>query len=154
MEHLRLWRGPQVPLSGSDCAATSEKVQGQQMADASEVGPKSDRELVEKAATAWRNAYNARDVDAVLDLYATDALLSAPGLPLVRGKRAIGDFLRPRLAGFDDSGLRVRDEPVDEPLVSGDLAWHWQTFQILNDKDEEVDGGQLGRCSAGRTDGG
>ena len=38
---------------------------------------------------AWNKAYNAGDGAAVAALYAEDAVLNAPGAPMVRGKASI-----------------------------------------------------------------
>jgi uncharacterized protein (TIGR02246 family) len=102
----------------------------------------------EKAAIAavsadWKRAYNAGDVAAVAELYADDAVLSAPGAPPVLGNAAIRDYFDATIARFAASGLTVEDKPLGDIVTSGDLAWQWQTYRVVDRSGVVVDSGKL-----------
>lgn len=48
----------------------------------------------ERFVLGWLNAFNRRDVDALLTLYHPDAIRMPPGAPAQRGMEAIGEGLR------------------------------------------------------------
>ena len=98
---------------------------------------------VAAVSLAWKKAYNAGDVGAVSELYAEDAILSAPGLPVVRGRAAIHDYFVDTMAKFATSGLIVHDEPMGEVVSSCDLAWQWQTYRVVDKNGAVVDSGRL-----------
>jgi uncharacterized protein (TIGR02246 family) len=105
-------------------------------------------ESAEQAAVAavsleWKRAYNARDVNAVAALYTEDAVLSVPGMRHVQGREAISEFFAARMAMAANAGLRVEDAPMGDVVVSGDLAWQWQTFEMVREDDAVIGSGAL-----------
>jgi uncharacterized protein (TIGR02246 family) len=102
-----------------------------------------DRSDVAAVSLAWKKAYNAGDVNAVSALYAEDAVLSAPGLPVVRGRAAIHDYFVDTISKFAESGLVVHDEPMGDVVTSCDLAWQWQTYRVVDRSGAVVDSGRL-----------
>jgi uncharacterized protein (TIGR02246 family) len=102
-----------------------------------------EQAAIAAVSLAWKQAYNARDLAAVTALYAEDARLSAPGLPLVDGREAITDYFAEHLANAATSGLSVEDAPLGGVVTSGDLGWQWQTFRMRDDSGAELGSGQL-----------
>lgn len=96
------------------------------------VTPADERAAVAAVSVAWKRAYNARDVEAVTALYTQDAVLSVPGMPAVHGRAAIGDFFAARIEKAAGAELSVEDAPMGEVVVSGELAWQWQTFEMVH----------------------
>jgi uncharacterized protein (TIGR02246 family) len=92
---------------------------------------------------AWKKAYNAADVSAVADLYADDAVLSAPGQRAVIGKAAIREYFVATIAQFAAAGLVVHDAPMGDIVTSCDLAWQWQTYEVVDKSGTTVDSGRL-----------
>ena len=74
----------------------------------------------------WQDAFNARDVDMLLDLYEDDAaLLSEPGGSLLHGTQA----MREVLSQFVASGAEFTIERT-EALESGDLAIVYSQWRL------------------------
>lgn len=103
----------------------------------------ADASAIRAVSLSWKSAFNAGDAAAVTALYAEDAVLSAPGMPLVRSKAAIAEYLRKTGAQFADAGLKVADAPMGNPVVSGDLGFQWETYSITNKAGSVVDSGRL-----------
>ncbi len=98
---------------------------------------------VAAASIAWKQTFNGGDPAAVTALYAEDAILSAPGKPVVRGRVAIGQYFVKTAAEFATAGLSVADAPLGEPVASGDLGYQWKTYQITDRSGAVVGSGQL-----------
>ncbi len=108
---------------------------------------------VAAASIAWKQTFNAGDPEAVTALYAEDAILSAPGIPVVRGRAAIGRYFVKTAAEFAAAGLTVADAPLGDAVASGDLGYQWKTYTISDHHGAVVGSGQLltlFRRSAGR----
>jgi uncharacterized protein (TIGR02246 family) len=103
----------------------------------------ADAAAIRAVSLAWKRAFNAGDPAAVTALYAEDAVLSAPGMPLVRSKAAIGLYFLKTGAQFADAGLTVADAPMGNPVASGDLGFQWETYSITNKAGTVVDSGRL-----------
>lgn len=99
----------------------------------------SDTAPIEAVSRAWKEAFNAGDIGRVVELYALDAVLSAPGHPVVVGNTAIGEYFF-RTA---DQNIVVRDEPMGEVVTSGDLAWWWMIYEVSDKAGNPIDAGQL-----------
>ncbi len=79
-----------------------------------------------EAHRLWNDAFNARDVDMLLDLYENDAaFLPEPGGPLRRGKEAVREVL----SQFVASGADFTIERT-EALESGDLAIVYSRWRL------------------------
>ncbi len=102
-----------------------------------------DAQSIEAVSAAWKQAFNARDAEAVAKLYAPDAILAAPGLPPVRGREAIGKYFRQTVAGFASAGVSVADAPMGASGTSGDLGYEWKTYLITNGSGTVIDRGKL-----------
>jgi ketosteroid isomerase-like protein len=98
---------------------------------------------IEAVSRAWKQAYNAGDFHAVSELYAEDAVLSAPGLPVVLGKAAIGDYFSRLGPVFAQAHLTVTDAPLGRAGTSGNLGFQWKTYRILDKSGAVIDAGKL-----------
>jgi ketosteroid isomerase-like protein len=98
----------------------------------------SARENSEMSARAdlWETAFNARDMDAVLDLYTEDARLLPPNAPMGMGKDAVEGVFEEMAA----AGLMVETHVI-ETLAAGDLAYNIGTYALTADG-AEVDRGK------------
>lgn len=108
-----------------------------------QANPEADQAAVKAVSIAWKQAYNAGDAAAVTALYAEDAVLSAPGTPVVLGKAAISDYFHKKVAQFSTGGFTVADEPIGEVRASGDLAWQWETYRVTDRSGALLDAGKL-----------
>jgi uncharacterized protein (TIGR02246 family) len=102
----------------------------------------ADKSAIDAVEAAWYKGYNAGDGAAVTAVYAEDAVLNAPGLPALRGKALIGEFYAKDAAAFAAAGHSESDGPTSEVGVSGDLAWRWGTYQIVDKSGAAVDSGK------------
>jgi uncharacterized protein (TIGR02246 family) len=105
--------------------------------------PTGGEAAIDAVSTAWKQAYNAGDFQAVTELYADDAVLSAPGVPVVLGKAAIGEYFSRLGPVFSQSGLTVTDAPLGRAGVSGELGFQWKTYRILDKSGAVIDAGKL-----------
>jgi ketosteroid isomerase-like protein len=103
----------------------------------------TDAAGVAAASVAWKETFNAGDPAAVTALYAEDAVLSAPGRPVVKGRAAIGQYFAKTAAEFTAAGLTVADAPMGAAVASGDLGYQWKTYTISNRSGTVVGSGQL-----------
>lgn len=102
----------------------------------------ADKSAIDAVEAAWYKGYNAGDGAAVTAVYAEDAVLNAPGLPALRGKASIGEFYAKDAAAFAAAGHSEGDGPTSEVGVSGDLAWRWGTYQVVDKSGATVDTGK------------
>jgi uncharacterized protein (TIGR02246 family) len=103
----------------------------------------ADVAAVEAASIAWKQTFNAGEPAAVTALYAEDAVLSAPGKPLVKGRTAIGEYFVKTAAEFSAAGLSVTDAPLGPAVASGDLGYQWKTYSIADKAGRTVGSGAL-----------
>src|SRR5262252_4843332 len=103
----------------------------------------ADKTAVAAVSAEWKKAYNAGDAAAVAALYTDDAVLAAPGEPPVLGNAAISQYFVAKVAEFANSGLVVEDAPLGDVVASGDLAWQWQTYRVVDKSGAVVDQGKL-----------
>jgi ketosteroid isomerase-like protein len=106
-------------------------------------GPGDGEAGIDAVSTAWKQAYNAGDFHAVTALYADDAVLSAPGVPVVMGRAAIGEYFSKLGPVFSQAGLTVADAPLGRAGTSGDLGFQWKTYRILDKSGTVLDAGKL-----------
>jgi len=102
----------------------------------------ADKSAIDAVEAAWYKGYNAGDGAAVTAVYAEDAVLNVPGLPALRGKASIGDFYAKDAPAFVSAGHSESDGPISEVGVSGDLAWRWGTYQVVDKSGATVDTGK------------
>ena len=103
----------------------------------------ADAAGVAAASLAWKETFNAGDPAAVTALYAEDAVLSAPGKPVIKGRAAIGQYFAQTAAEFATAGLAVADAPMGEAVASGDLGYQWKTYAIADRSGAVIATGQL-----------
>ena len=103
----------------------------------------ADAAGVAAASIAWKQTFNAGDPAAVAALYAEDAVLSAPGKPVLTGRAAIRQYFVATAAEFSAAGLTVADAPLGEAVASGDLGYQWKRYTISDRSGAVVGSGQL-----------
>jgi len=80
-----------------------------------------DAQAIRDTETRWNEEYSARDLDRLLDHYADDAVLMAPGLPPSVGKKAIRKALMGMVA---DPALSLKFSAARiDVAASGDLGF-------------------------------
>jgi uncharacterized protein (TIGR02246 family) len=102
----------------------------------------ADKEAVRAVNAAWFKAYNAHDAYAISELYADDAVLSAPGAPSARGAAAIRQAFQKDIVAATKAGIANNAGTSDEVGVSGDLAWEWNTFTATDKSGKVVEKGK------------
>lgn len=90
---------------------------------------------------SWIDAYNAGDVDAIVAMYAPDAVVMAPGYPAAAGHDAIRAMVATDSAGAKAAGVKLVVSDGDTTGVSGDLAWHSGHYTVTDATGAEVDSG-------------
>ncbi len=69
----------------------------------------------------WSEVVAAGDIDAAIEYWAEDAVMMVPGLPPLRGRAAIREYVE---AGATLPGFSVRWEPLEAHVSeSGDMAY-------------------------------
>lgn len=113
---------------------------------AREVGPADivdEHAAIHEVSVRWRESFISKDASQVVDCYAPDAVLSAPGHPVVLGRDAVAEFFANTIPTHESSGIVLTDEPLGISKVSGDLAWEWQTYAMHDPAGNLVDSGKL-----------
>lgn len=104
------------------------------------------RRAIEAAMTRYVSASNRGDVDALMELYAEDAVLLPPDHEPIEGREAIGEFWREGT----DQGLEVTTLHVD---TDGKLAYIVGTYKLPATEDEPADSGKYVMCMKRQADG-
>ena len=86
----------------------------------------SARTAIERQAAAWAEAVNRGDVDALADLYTTDAILMAPNAEPLRGREGVRSFMNV-VRGLSPRDVRLTVEEVD---VCGDTAYEVGSYTM------------------------
>jgi len=96
------------------------------------VDTKADEAAIRAGTTAWANAYNNGDGEAMAANYAEDAVLLPPNAPAVTGRAAIREFLETDSQNTRGQGLKF-NIPGDGPVqVSGDLAYESGSASVVD----------------------
>lgn len=77
----------------------------------------------------FAKAYNAGDADAIVAMYADDAVLMPPGKPAMTGKAALHDFAVADTTALRQAGMTLEIDPGMSGSA-GDLGWHSGAFRI------------------------
>ena len=85
----------------------------------------TDTAALEARSDAWESALNAKDVDALVDLYTDDARLLPPDGAMTSGREGV----RAVFGGMIDAGISGETTRV-ETTVSGDVAYIVGTFSL------------------------
>lgn len=89
--------------------------------------PSEDAAALEARSDAWESALNAKDVDALVDLYTDDARLLPPDGEMTSGL----DGVRAAFGGMIDAGIGGEMTRV-ETTVSGDVGYIVGTFNLTS----------------------
>lgn len=98
--------------------------------------PPADPSVIVSRSEAWEAAFNAKDIDALVDLYASDARLLPPNAAMGSGS----DALRAEFGAMIDAGFSI-DLTSVEAMVSGDIGYNLGTYTIMSG-DTQVDVGK------------
>ncbi|MDH3512936.1 MAG: DUF4440 domain-containing protein [Gammaproteobacteria bacterium] len=99
--------------------------------------PPADGSVLTARSAAWEAALNAKDLDALVDLYTSDARLLAPNREMGSGAAAV----RAEFGAMIDAGLRVDLTSIDA-RVAGDMGHNVGTYTLLHG-DTVVDSGKF-----------
>jgi uncharacterized protein (TIGR02246 family) len=95
------------------------------LAACGQISPSSDTAALEARSDAWESALNAKDVDALVDLYTDDARLLPPDGAMTSGREGV----RAAFGGMIDAGIGGETTRV-ETTVSGDVGYIVGTFSL------------------------
>jgi ketosteroid isomerase-like protein len=97
-----------------------------------------------RAGTAsWMQSFNSGNAGAVAALYANEAVLMPPNMPLARGTAAIKEAVAKEIAGAKKSGITLAQGTLDEINVVGDMAWHSGSYVVKDKAGKQVDAGKF-----------
>ena len=101
----------------------------------------TDTAAIRAVNAAWAKAYNAGDADALVALYAEDAVVFPPAAPAARNRAAIRKFFTQDIAASKAAGgtIHLATGDVD---ASGNLAWESGTFKVTNKSGATVETGK------------
>ena len=97
----------------------------------------ADPSVITSRSDTWDAALNAQDVDALVELYTTDARLMPPNDETMSGH----DAVRSMFGGMIDAGMSGELTTV-EAMVSGDIGYRVGIFE-LQSGDDVVDTGKF-----------
>ncbi len=98
--------------------------------------PSADPSVITDRGDEWEAALNAKDIDALVELYEVDARIMAPNRPMAIGRDAVAE----EFGAMIEAGLGV-DLTSIEVVVSGDYAYNVGTY-VLTAGDTQVDTGK------------
>jgi ketosteroid isomerase-like protein len=98
--------------------------------------PSTDPSVITDRGDEWEAALNAKDVDALVELYEVDARIMAPNSPMAIGRDAVAE----EFGAMIEAGLSV-DLTSVEVVVSGDYAYNVGTY-VLTAGDDVIDTGK------------
>jgi ketosteroid isomerase-like protein len=106
-------------------------------------GDTGREDQIREAVDAWEDAFSARDVDRLMELYAEDAISMPPGFPTSVGKEAIeADF-----QWLFDTFTIQRQFTLVDIQMSGNLATRRGVWtQTLTPKDGGDPVIEIGKC--------
>lgn len=90
--------------------------------------PEAERLAILKADQAWLAAVAAKDVEGTLSFWTDDAMVFAPGQPVIAGKEALRQFVK---QSFDLPGFSITWETHEVNLSPhGDFAYALGTNEL------------------------
>jgi ketosteroid isomerase-like protein len=92
----------------------------------------ADSSVITARSEAWETAFNARDIDALLALYETDARLLPPNAEMSNGH----DALRAVFGAMIDAGLTAELTSV-EAMVSGEIGYNVGKYTLMSGDTQE-----------------
>lgn len=96
-----------------------------------------DPSVITSRSDAWDDALNAKDVEAISELYTSDARVLPPNRPMAQGR----DAVKAEFGAMMDAGLTGELTSV-ETKVAGDVGFNVGTF-VLRSGDDIVDRGKF-----------
>jgi ketosteroid isomerase-like protein len=93
------------------------------------------------ADDAWAKAYNAGQVDNVVDLYDENSVIYPLGGTPVHGRAAIRVFFERDMGDFAKTGLAFVLGPKPDGGVSGDMGWSSGNWTLKDKSGQIVDAG-------------
>ena len=84
-----------------------------------------DQAVIRERTEAFVKAFNAKDVDQILGIYAENSVFMPPNEPIIRGKDALRTFYTDLLKGATDLRLNVA-----EVSGHGPLAYQTGTYEL------------------------
>jgi ketosteroid isomerase-like protein len=104
--------------------------------------PASDDAAIRKAGESWNAAFEALNVDALVALYATDAVLMPETAQAVTGPKGIRGFLKVYTGLMTDSGYKPYIDPRIDVVVSGNLGFRSGYYWVSDKSRTKVDSGK------------
>jgi len=99
-----------------------------------------DEAALKEITQTWFKSYNAGDADTIAALYAEDAVLMAPHVPVARGRAAIREFIAKDSAGAKSAGMKLMSGP-ETVGVNGDWGWNSGAYTVQDGSGKTVDSG-------------
>ncbi len=127
----------------SSCAKTTPAASDTgAVASAPAVDAAADEQAIRAINPAWFKAHKAGDVEGIVAQYSDDAVISVPGVPPVRGTAAIRESFTKDVRDMAAAGLSQNPGANPEFMVSGDLAYEWNTFKLTDKSGKTVETGK------------
>jgi ketosteroid isomerase-like protein len=137
-----------VPLNATAVSATSEvdvsgaKVsvpEGSLVSFETQVADQhaADKSALEAGATAWMEAFGAKDIDAMTAFYAEDSVLLPPNAPAIFGRDAITATMQEMMA----AGMSVELEDLEIKVV-GNLGYKAGRYRTTGEDGSLIDRGK------------
>jgi len=96
---------------------------------------------IRAGSAAWFSAANAGKTDAVVALYATDAIVMPPGSKPLRGHAAIKPYVANEIPGTVASGITLVLDSGSDAGVQGNTGWHAGTYSVKDKSGATIDTG-------------
>jgi uncharacterized protein (TIGR02246 family) len=106
----------------------------------------ASRQAIQAAVTRYVTASNRGDVDALMELYAEDAVLLPPNHEPIEGREAIGEFWR----RGTDQGLEVSTLRIE---TDGKIGYLVGRYRLPATAGEPADSGKYVMCLQRQSDG-
>jgi uncharacterized protein (TIGR02246 family) len=89
----------------------------------------AEGEKLMKLSKDWSDLVKTKDLDLILEGWADDAVMMAPGMPPLKGKETIRAFVE---EGFKIPGYNIRWEPLEVHVSEcGDMAYMIERNEII-----------------------
>lgn len=89
----------------------------------------AEGEKLMKLSKDWSELVETKDIDLILEGWADDAVMMAPGMPPLRGKEAIKAYVT---EGLKIPGYKIRWEPLEVHVSDcGDMAYMIERNEII-----------------------
>jgi len=102
----------------------------------------ADEAAIRKAGDRWNDAFKALNVDALVPLYAADAVVMPETAHSAKGHTAIRGFLKVYFALLSDSGFTPVVGKAVDIGVAGNLGFRSGTYEVADKSGTIVDSGK------------